>query len=333
MHRYAGRVNRIGAELTETRRLDIPEALVAGRTSDDVPVNSTNGRRGQLQDGATPTSGPVRDGQAQVDGEQRVADAQQTASDSEQTLSDADQTRSDSDQTSADREQAAADRDQAASDHDLEESGVSARKHDSSRDIRRRTAREREQTSHARMTAADDRDEIAETRDVAGLARDQAADARDLAMAQHDAEYLRAESVRAVTGAEIVLRAAGQRTRAAEQRAQAAEQRALAAQDRRTAADDREQASRERRRSLVDRQTLVRQLALAETDQLTGRDRTRHIRAPRALRATRVVSPSDDQDGTCSDTAIPLSGEGPLRSGRPTVSRWLVDDPHSARGA
>ncbi|MGH2840822.1 MAG: GGDEF domain-containing protein [Solirubrobacteraceae bacterium] len=53
-------------------------------------------------------------------------------------------------------------------------------------------------------------------------------------------------------------------------RARAAEQRALAAQDRHDAAQDREAAAQERLRALVDREALAREVALAETDPLTG---------------------------------------------------------------
>jgi diguanylate cyclase (GGDEF)-like protein len=203
------------------------------------------------------------------DDEQVLAEDEQTLADSDDTLSDADQTGSDSDQTSADVDQLAADRDQAASDHDLA-AGADPAAHEFSRDIRQRTTRLRGQTAQVRLHAADKRDAIAEARDVAALARDHAADARSLAMAQRDAAYQQEDGARALNGAEIVIRAAGQRKRAAERRALAAEQRTMAAEDRQAAAQDREQAARERLRALVDREALARQLAIAETDPLTG---------------------------------------------------------------
>ena len=58
--------------------------------------------------------------------------------------------------------------------------------------------------------------------------------------------------------------------RAAQRRAQAAEYHALAARDRHAAAEDREQAARERRQALADREALARQVAIIETDALTG---------------------------------------------------------------
>lgn len=139
---------------------------------------------------------------------------------------------------------------------------------------RRRTSRRRETSALARLDAAERRDALADERDVAALAREQAADARDLAMEQHDAAYLQDLDASALTGAERVIRAAGQRRRAAQRRVHAAAHRELAGQDRQAAADDREQAARERRRALMDRETLARQLAIAETHALTrGRPR------------------------------------------------------------
>lgn len=173
------------------------------------------------------------------------------------------------DQTSADSDPLAADRDHA-SDRDVEESGITSRPHDSSRDVRRRTARQREHSAQARMDAAEQRDAIAETRDVAARARDQAADARDLALAQRDSDARHDDGARAVGAAEIVIRTAGQRKRTERQRTQVAEQRALAAEDRRVAARDRERGALERRRALVDREMFARQLAIVETDALTG---------------------------------------------------------------
>ena len=72
------------------------------------------------------------------------------------------------------------------------------------------------------------------------------------------------------SGADIVLRAADQRRRAARHRAEAAEHRARAAEDRVAAQHDREQAALDRRQALADRLDLARQLAIADTDALTG---------------------------------------------------------------
>lgn len=116
---------------------------------------------------------------------------------------------------------------------------------------------------------ASDRDQAASDRDLAGLARDRAAATRDLAMAQRDAEAER-NGPRAVTGAEIVMRAAGQRTRAGLDRAQAAEHRLQAASDREAAATDRAQGARDRLQARADREALSRALAVMEIDPLTG---------------------------------------------------------------
>jgi diguanylate cyclase (GGDEF)-like protein len=198
--------------------------------------------------------------------EQTLADSEQTLADSEQTLADVDQTSSDGDQASAEADQVASDRDQAASDRELASGDTDPHVHDANRDIRRRTTREREQTGQARPDAATRRDRTAQDRDVAARARDRAADARDLTLAELEQDT----PPPAVTDDELVTPANALRQRAREDRARAAEQRELAAIDRRAAARDREQAARERRQALVDREALMRQLELAETDLLTG---------------------------------------------------------------
>lgn len=200
---------------------------------------------------------------------QTLGDAEQTLADTDQTLSDVDQTGADSDQASSDSDRLAAERDQAASDRDLAH-GVDPRLHEFSRDVRARSARQREQTAGARLETARQRDAAARARDLAALARDHAATARDLAMVQHARADEQKLGLRAVTGADIVLRAADQRKRAARHRAEAAEHRALAAEDRVAAHHDREQAALDRQQALIDHQTLVRQLAIAETDAVTG---------------------------------------------------------------
>jgi serine/threonine-protein kinase RsbW len=172
-----------------------------------------------------------------------------------------------SDHTGFDGSTARTDGDAAAPDV---ASPAGPRAHEYSADIRRRAASRREQSADARLDAADKRDAIAHARDLAAVARDQAADARRLATAQRESAYGQDDGARATNGAEIVIRASGQRRRAARRRAQAAEQGALAAQDRHGAAQDREQAARERLHALADREVLADELAIAEIDPLTG---------------------------------------------------------------
>jgi diguanylate cyclase (GGDEF)-like protein len=100
------------------------------------------------------------------------------------------------------------------------------------------------------------------------LARDQAAALRDRDLVAREAA-LAAEG-RAVKGAEIAARAAENREGAADDRAAAVEARARAAADRDQAARDRKQAARDRAQAHADRDALLHQLAIAETDPLTG---------------------------------------------------------------
>ena len=192
-----------------------------------------------------------------------------TSAATDQALPDADQTSSDSDLPGADEDEMAAERDRAAREGDPA-FGADTTAQRFSRDIRRRAARQREHTARARLDAAAERDKIASARDLAALTRDQAAAARDLAMAQRDSVDEQYADRRAITGAEIVMRAGAERRRGAERRAQAAADRALAAQDRQAAAQDREQVAREREQALADREALARQVATVETDALTG---------------------------------------------------------------
>jgi diguanylate cyclase (GGDEF)-like protein len=200
---------------------------------------------------------------------QSLSDRDQTAADSDQTAADGDQTLADGDQISSDVDQRAADADQRASDEDLAH-GVDPAAYERSRDVRRRTSLRREQAAKERLAVAARRDEIARARDLAALARDQASIARDLAMTALEADYEREAPSRHVTGAEVVLRAAEQRRRAAAYRARAAEHRTRSARDRDAGAADREQAAHERLQALADRKALAAQLAVAETDALTG---------------------------------------------------------------
>lgn len=241
---------------------------MARRTPAKRPVVSSNGTRDEQQ----PSVAAARE----LADEQTLADSDQTLSDGDHTLSETDQTSADSDQTSADSEQLASDRDQAASDRDLE-AGGSPRVHEVSREVREhssdqreRTAEQREHSAHARLEAAAGRDSIVQARDLAALARDRAADARDLAMAQLDAVVEQDAGVHERSGSDRIIRAAGARKRAAQRRAHVAEQRTLIAKDRHAAAADREQSARERLRALVDREALSREVAIVETDRLTG---------------------------------------------------------------
>jgi diguanylate cyclase (GGDEF)-like protein len=238
------------------------EARVADLPSGDDPVRRSNGAVERQQGRAARAADPLGS-------EQTLADGEQTLADSDQTLADADQTGSDSDQATSDSDQRAAECDQAASDRDLE-GGVNPRSHEFSRDVRRRTARQREQAAAARLETAEQRDAGAHARDVAALTRDHAAAARDLAVAQRDRAEARESVWRAIDGAGIDLRAADQRRRAARHRVEAADNRALAAEDRLAALEYREQAARDREQAPRDREALARQLAIAETDALTG---------------------------------------------------------------
>ena len=210
--------------------------------------------------------GPI-DGELRLDGrDHRSAEADQTLSDGDQSRSDADQTSADSDQSSADSDQLAADRDQAASDRGLA-LGADPRTYELSHDVRERTsrqrdqaARQRDQTAQGRLLAARRRDEIADARDLAAQARDIAADARNIEMAALDERFQRDDDAHPRSGADVVIRAAGQRKRAAQRRVQAARNRELAAEDRRSAAADREQSARERKEALAEREDLIHEL-------------------------------------------------------------------------
>jgi diguanylate cyclase (GGDEF)-like protein len=186
---------------------------------------------------------------------------EQKLSDRDRMLAAADQALSDSDQTAAGREQIAADSDQAASDRDLVHGG-DPDVHTSSRAVRDRSAQQRQYSAQGRVESADSRDQIARARDLTALARDQAAELRD-----------RELMTRAGSGddrEEIVRRAAECRRSAAADRAEAADGRARAAADRAQAARDRAQAARSALQAQADRDELLQQLAIAETDGLTG---------------------------------------------------------------
>ena len=220
---------------------------MAGAASGDHPVDSRNGAIEEPQEGFAPVSDALEAGQ-------RLANR-------DQALADADQAGSDSDQTAAGREQAAADSDQAASDRDLAHGG-DPEVHHRSREARDRSSQQRRYSAQGRVETADSRDQVARSRDQLASARDRVAELRDREPATHAAS----EGERA----EIVLRAAKDRENAAVDRAAAAESRARAAADREQAARDREQAASERLQSREDRDELLQQLAIAQTDGLTG---------------------------------------------------------------
>jgi diguanylate cyclase (GGDEF)-like protein len=227
---------------------------VAGQSARDRRVDaSTNGAIEGQRNRIGPASEALEDAQ--------------TLADREQTLADTDQSGSDSDQAAADNDQAAADSDQAASDRDLGRGGDPGA-HDITRDIRDRSARERHDGAERRLHAAASRDAVAHARDLRALARDQAAALRDRELVAREAA-LAADGL-AVKGAEMEARAAESRKGAAADRLAAVEARARAAADRDQAARDRKQAARDRGQAQADRDALLHQLAIAETDPLTG---------------------------------------------------------------
>ena len=102
---------------------------------------------------------------------------------------------------------------------------------------------------------------------LAASERDRAADVRDREADEHDAELTRLAGgigeERAITGAQIILRAARERRHAAMDRAAAASQRVEAARDRELAARDRRLAAEDRAQAAAER-------AAATMDSLTG---------------------------------------------------------------
>ena len=200
---------------------------------------------------------PAEADQADSERDQRVADSDQTAADSDQAAAD-------SDQAAADSDQAAADSDQAAADSGLVHGDGDPGEHDLTREARDRSAEQRHEIAARRVETAAARDAVAHARDVAAAARDEAA-------AMRDRELAASENQRSAgRAANILRRAAEKRRSAAADRVMAAEIRARAAADREQAARDREQAARDRLQAQIDREALLQQLAIAETDALTG---------------------------------------------------------------
>jgi diguanylate cyclase (GGDEF)-like protein len=213
--------------------------------------------------GVDSKNGATEKDEAQRFPDRDALERDQTLADEDQTLADADQSSADSDQTAADSDQVAADNDQEASDRDLAGGGDPA--------LHDRTRHLREHGSHQRREAAKARAEAAAARDAVAHARDLAASARDQAAALHDRELAVRDAAWAARGrADLQLRAAENRERAAADRAAAAEGRARAAADREQARRDREQAARDRLEAQADREELLHQLAMTETDALTG---------------------------------------------------------------
>ena len=214
------------------------------------PAGSENGATGAQGDGV---SAPV----------ESPAD-EQTLADADQTVADGEQTSADTDQSASDRDQVASDEDQAASDRLLSRGGDQA-DHAASRDVRDRSTNIRAHSAQERVEAAAGRDATARTRDLAAAERDRAAALWDRELEMRDSGGPQAPRLKA-----ILLRAVESRRAAASDRAIAADARTRAALDRDQAARDRDQAARDRVQSELDRAALAEQLAIAETDQLTG---------------------------------------------------------------
>jgi diguanylate cyclase (GGDEF)-like protein len=209
---------------------------------------------------------PSEDDPTRSDRDQATADHDELVAGRDRAHSDSDQTASDRDQDAADSDQLASDQDQAASDRGL--SGTVAREeHDSTHAMRVENTRVRHETAQARYEIAQERDRVADERDLIASERDKSAQQRSREADEHDAEIARLASGmgkgRAVTGAEIILRAAQERRRAGTERVRAAAQRAEAALDRELAARDRRLAAEDRAQAAVER-------AAATLDSLTG---------------------------------------------------------------
>lgn len=226
------------------------EAQVASGAPGKRPAGAQNGATGAKGDGVAASPALPADGQ--------------TLADADQTLADGDQTSSDTEQSASDRDQAASDKDQAASDRLLSRGGDPA-DHDASRNVRDRSTNIRAHSAQERVEAAASRDATARARDLAAAERDRAAALWDRELEMRQSKGPQAPKLKA-----ILLRAVESRRAAAADRAIAADARTRAAADRAQAARDRDQAARDRAQSELDRAALAEQLAIAETDQLTG---------------------------------------------------------------
>lgn len=154
-------------------------------------------------------------------------------------------------------------RPQTGGDRDLPD-GADLGKPVVAQDLRDHSAQQRRQSAQTRVQAAAARDAAADARDRTALVRDRAAELRDREWTARDARS------RGDGRAAFLLRAADTLKRVAADRASAAESRAAAAADREQAARDRELSARDRLQAQADRAALLDQLALAETDALTG---------------------------------------------------------------
>jgi diguanylate cyclase (GGDEF)-like protein len=195
--------------------------------------------------------------------DQTSAEVDQTAADSDQTAADSDQTASDLDDESSDRDQAASDQDQEASDRDLAQGGDRGI-HDASEESRDRATKERRHSNKRRAEGAATRDEVAKARDRAAEARDRAAEQLDRDLDARDAEW------RTDSADKSASKESSPRNRAAADRRRAADARRRAAADREQAAKDREHAASYRREAREEHAALLRQVAVSETDSLTG---------------------------------------------------------------
>ncbi len=227
---------------------------MASSSQGDSPAGRTNGK-------ASVGAGRHRD----ADSPAVALAADQTLADCDQTVADADQTEADTDQTASDDDQAAANQDQAASDRFLL-AGGDASAHDASRAARDSSAARRQQNAQERVDAASVRDATAAERDLAAAARDAAAATWDSEFSAREEPGSRADQ----TLKAVLLKAVESRRAAAADRATAAAGRARAAKDREQAARDRAQAAQDRAQAAQDRAELAHQLAIAETDELTG---------------------------------------------------------------
>jgi len=232
---------------------------VAGLADD----NYTNGAHPRRQERTTPATAKLEADRVLAHLDRMLAGSDQTRSDCDQIAVDSDQAAADSDQAAADNDQAAADSDQAASDRELVAGGDPGL-HRLTRHLRNHSAEQRQEGARRRVEAAAARDAAAHARDLAAAARDQVAERRDRELAARDV------TSSLIEGADLQRHTAADRARAAADRAAAAEGRARAAGDRRQAAHDREQACNDRLQAEADREALLRQLAIAETDALTG---------------------------------------------------------------
>jgi diguanylate cyclase (GGDEF)-like protein len=124
-------------------------------------------------------------------------------------------------------------------------------------------------TTEMRVAAAMRRNAKASGRDLLAWTRDEAAEKRDRIMVQREGLSSAGLSPTS-TDAEVLSEAAEQRRRAAQDRVHAVHYRVMATGDRVAAATDRTQGARDRVQAAADLDALTRQLALADTDQLTG---------------------------------------------------------------